>query len=69
MSKTFTVEDVAEISGLTASTVITKIRKKLLKARRPRSYSIQGSDLRDFLLKQATAAKTKRRGRPDNENS
>jgi hypothetical protein len=61
MSKRFTVEDVAEISGLTKATIISKIRKKLLQARRTRSYSIQGSDLREFLLKQATVGKTGRK--------
>jgi hypothetical protein len=48
MSKSFTVDDAAEISGLTKATIISKIRKKLLQARRTRSYSIQGSDLREF---------------------
>jgi hypothetical protein len=56
MSKSFTPEDVAALSGKASTTVMSWIRTKKLKAKRIKSYSIQGSDLRDFLLKQATVA-------------
>jgi hypothetical protein len=46
----FTVADVAEISGLTTATIIKKIHKKQLKARRVRSYAIDGKEVKRFLL-------------------
>ena len=61
MSKSFTVEDVAELSGLTKATIVQKIRNKLLKAKRMRSYSIDGDQVREFLLKQATVKGGKRK--------
>jgi hypothetical protein len=55
----FTVEDVGEISGLTTATIIKKIHKKQLKARRVRSYTIEAEDLRLFLLKEASEGRLK----------
>jgi hypothetical protein len=52
MTKDFSTQDVAQICGLTERTIIKKIHKKQLKARRVRSYAIDGEDLRQFLLKQ-----------------
>jgi hypothetical protein len=40
---------VSEISGLTTATIIKKIHKKQLKARRVRSYAIEAEELRKFL--------------------
>jgi hypothetical protein len=60
-NKTFTPEQVAAISGKALTTVMTWIRAKKLKAKRTRSYSIDGGELREFLLKEATEGKVGRR--------
>jgi excisionase family DNA binding protein len=49
----FTVEDAAEIAGLTTATIIKKIHKKQLKARRVRTYAIDGEEVKRFLLELA----------------
>jgi hypothetical protein len=53
----FTVEDVGEISGLTTATIIKKIHKKQLKARRVRSYAIDGDEVKRFLLELTAVTK------------
>jgi hypothetical protein len=57
----FTVEDVSEISGLTTATIIKKIHRKQLKARRVRSYAIDGEEVKRFLLTAVTKAKQKKK--------
>jgi Helix-turn-helix domain len=53
MTKDFSPQDVAQICGLTERTIIKKIHKKKLKARRVRSYAIDGEEVKRFLLEQA----------------
>jgi hypothetical protein len=50
----FTPEQVAALSGLTTATVMRYIRRMKLKAKRSRCYSIEATDVREFLLAQAT---------------
>jgi excisionase family DNA binding protein len=53
--KKFTPEEVASLSGLAVTTVLTWIRAKKLKAKRTRGYQIAASDVRTFLLAQAAS--------------
>jgi hypothetical protein len=57
MTKDFSPQDVAQICGLTERTIIKKIHKKQLKARRVRSYVIDGEELKRFLLEQTANEK------------
>lgn len=57
MSKTFSPQDVADLSGLKVATVLTWIRAKKLKAHRVRGYVVAAADVRDFLLAQAAKRK------------
>jgi hypothetical protein len=50
---------VSEISGLTAATIIKKIQKKQLKARRVRSYAIEAEELRKFLSREPSQGRLK----------
>jgi hypothetical protein len=61
MNKTFTPEQVAAIAGVTVPTVMQHIRRKSLKARRVRSYAIDGQAVKDFILKQETLGMAGRR--------
>ena len=54
-SKTFNPEEVAALSGLTVATVLTWIRAKKLKAKKVKGYAIDGADVREFLLAQASS--------------
>jgi hypothetical protein len=54
-SKKFTPEDLAVLSGLTVPTIMHWIRKKKLKAKRVRSYAIDGAAVGEFLISQATS--------------
>jgi hypothetical protein len=58
MSKTFTVEEVAELADRSVATIKKWIKRKLLKAHRSRQYLVEAVDGREFLLKQATVVST-----------
>jgi hypothetical protein len=57
MTKDFSPQDIATISGLTERTIIKKILKKLLKAKRVKSYAIDGEEVKRFLLELAAITK------------
>ena len=59
MTKDFTPEDVAAISGEAITTVLTWIRAKKLKAHKARGYVVSADELRDFLLKVASEGRLK----------
>jgi hypothetical protein len=59
MVKDFSPQDIAQICGLTERTVIKKIHKKHLKARRVKSYAIDGEEVKRFLLELAKAGRKK----------
>jgi hypothetical protein len=59
MTKDFTPEDVAAISGKAVSTILAWIRAKKLKAHKARGYVVSAEDLRDFLLKEACEGRLK----------
>jgi hypothetical protein len=59
--KSFTPEDLAAIAGVSLATVMRHIRRKSIKVRRVKSYSIDGDQVREFLVKQETVAKAGRR--------
>jgi hypothetical protein len=52
-SKTFSPQEVADLSDLKVATVLTWIRAKKLKAKNVRGYAIDGAEVRGFLLAQA----------------
>jgi Helix-turn-helix domain len=53
MTKDFTPQDVAALSGRAVSTILQWIRSKKLKAHKARGYVIAADDVLEFLLKQA----------------
>jgi hypothetical protein len=57
----FTPDQVAAIAGVSLATVMRHIRRKTIKVRRVRSYSIDGDQVKEFLVKQATVGKAGRR--------
>jgi Helix-turn-helix domain len=59
MTKDFTPQDVAALSGRAVSTILQWIRSKKLKAHKARGYVVSAEDLRDFLLKEGAKEKLK----------
>lgn len=59
MTKDFSPQDVAAISGRAVSTILNWIRKKKLKAHKVKSYAVSAEDLRLFLLQEASEGRVK----------
>jgi Helix-turn-helix domain len=59
MTKDFTPQDVAALSGRAVSTILQWIRSKKLKAHKARGYVVSAEDLREFLLKEGAKEKLK----------
>jgi len=51
---TFTIQEAATVAGVTVATIMNWIKKKKLKASHLRRYAIEGTDLRDLLVKRDT---------------